>query len=166
MNIILIGMRGSGKSTIGKILSKKMNKPFYDLDDLLAQKTKMSIPELIEKYDWDYFRDRESEIVEEISQKTNAVISPGGGAIIREENIKALKRDAKFVLLKTPIAELIKRIGKGKNRPTLTKGKSFIDEMEDVWNERRTVYEQTADMIIETNNKTAKEVAQEIIKHL
>lgn len=166
MNIILIGMRGSGKTTIGKLLSEKLNKTFYDLDTLLALKENMPISKIVEKQGWDYFRDQESEIVEKIFQETNAVISTGGGVILRQKNIAALGKNGTFIFLKASVSEITKRINKGKNRPSLTGKKSFIEELEDIWNERKQLYNQTANIIIETDNKTFDEITHEIMQQL
>jgi len=163
MNIILIGMRGSGKSTIGKILSKKTNKTFYDLDKLLVQKIGISIPEIIKKYDWEYFRDKESEIVEEISKETNAIIATGGGIVLRQKNIDILKKNGKFIYMKTSIDTMIKRIGDNKNRPSLTNKKFLREELEEVLPQRKNLYESTADVTITTDNKTPKSIADEVI---
>jgi len=166
MNIILIGMRGSGKSTIGKILSKKTGKTFYDLDTLLVQKNDMSIPEMIKKFDWEYFRNKESEIAKEISKINNAVIATGGGIILRQKNITELKRNGKFIYLHTSVEEIIKRIGNDTNRPALTKNNKLEDELVEVLEQRQKIYEQTADITIETNNKFPKLIAEEIIQKI
>lgn len=164
MNIILIGMRGSGKSTIGKVLSKKIGKSFYDLDTELEQKNEMSIAQMVKKYDWDYFRDRETEIVEEISKKNNAVIATGGGIILRQINITELKRNGKFIYLNTSIGEIVKRIGGGINRPALTKHNTLEEELIEVFEKRKKLYEQAADITIDTNHKFPKQVAEEILQ--
>jgi len=166
MNIVLIGMRGSGKTTVGKLLSKKLNKTFYDLDRLLAEKESQPIAEIVKTHGWEYFRDKESEIAEEISQKTNAVIATGGGLILRQKNIDALAAHGKFIFLKASIPSIFRRISKDKNRPSLTEKKSFTEELEDVWNNRKEIYKQTADIIIETDNKAIKQIVDEIIKQL
>jgi shikimate kinase len=165
MNIVLIGMRGSGKSTVGKLLAKKLNKQFIDTDRLLAEREGKQLPEIITLFGWDYFRNKESDIAEEVAKQTNAVISTGGGIILRQKNIDALGNKGMFVFLKASISEILKRIGRNKNRPSLTGKKSFTEELEDVWNERKKIYKQTADIIIETDNKTIEQIAEEIKKH-
>lgn len=165
-NIILIGMRGSGKSTIGKMLAKKIDITFIDMDTLLAEKVNMSLPEFVKKYGWEKFRDKESEVIEKTQNLSNAVIATGGGAIIRKENIDALKKNGKFIYLETSIETMIKRIGKGKNRPPLTKEKTLEEELNHVLHERKNLYEQTADTIVKTDNKTVKQIVDEIVNLL
>jgi len=166
MNIILIGMRGSGKTTVAKNLAKKLDKTFYDLDSLLAEKEQMPISEVVNKHGWDYFRDRESEIVKRISVQKNAVISTGGGVILRKKNIDELNKNGKFIFLKTSIETMVKRINGNKNRPALTTQKTLKEEIEEVWNNRKGLYEQTADFTIETDNKTIEEIVNEITNNL
>ncbi|HWY80037.1 MAG TPA: shikimate kinase [Candidatus Sulfotelmatobacter sp.] len=166
MNIILIGMRGSGKSTVGKILSKKTAKTFYDLDSLLIQSEGISITEIVQKYGWEYFREKESKLVERISKQINAVIAPGGGAIIQKSNRDFLGKNGKFIFLKVSVNQILSRISHNNNRPSLTGTKTFTEEIKDIWNERRTIYEQTSDITIDTDDKTPKEVVNEILKYL
>jgi len=166
MNIVLIGMRGSGKTTVGKFLSKKTNKIFYDLDKLLIKKNGTSIPEMIKKFDWEYFRNKESEIAEEISNETDVVIATGGGIVLRQKNIDAFKKNSKFIYMRTSIPEMIKRIGEDMNRPALTNKKSLREELKEVLLQRKSLYEQTADIIIDTDNKPPKIIVEEIIRLL
>ncbi len=164
MKIVLIGMRGSGKSTIAKLLSKKLNRSLYDLDKMLVEQVGMTIPELIQKHDWEYFRDKESEIAEKISHITEAVVATGGGEILREKNVNALKKNSKIIFLKTSIETLLERIGEDKNRPALTNKKTLHEELETVWNERKNLYENAADGIVTTDNKTVEEIVDEILE--
>ena len=166
MNIVLIGMRGSGKSTVAKLLAKKLAKHFYDMDSLLVKKVGMALPEFVNKYDWELFRDKESEIADEISSMADAVIATGGGVILRQKNVDALKKNGTFVFLKTSVEQMLKRIGNAKNRPSLTSKKSLKEEIEQVWKERKSLYEQAADVTIDTDNKTLDEIIEEIIKKL
>ena len=166
MNIILIGMRGSGKTTVGKLLSERLLMPFYDLDSIMAAKEGMPIAEVVAKKGWDYFRDKESEITEAISGPANAIISTGGGVILREKNIIALQKHGKFVYLKTSIDMMIKRIGEGSGRPPLTAQQTVTDEIKQVLFEREPLYQKIANITVETDTKTIQEVVNEIMKHI
>jgi len=166
MNIILIGMRGSGKSTVGKLLAERLLMPFYDLDNILAAKEGMPITEVIQKHGWEYFRDRESEIAEGISGPANAVIATGGGVILREKNIEALKKNGKFVYLKTSIETMLNRIGEDRTRPSLTNQPAITDEIKQVLFEREPLYQKIATITVQTDNKTVQDIANEIMKQI
>ena len=166
MNIILIGMRGSGKTTVGKLLSERLLMPFYDLDSIMAAKEGIPIAEVIQKKGWEYFRDKESEITEAISGPANAVISTGGGVILRQKNIEALQKNGKFVYLKTSIEIMVKRIGENSGRPPLTVQPTVSDEIKQVLFEREPLYQKIANITVETDTKAIQEVVNEIMKQL
>lgn len=165
MNIILIGMRGSGKTTVAKQLAKKLNKEYKEMDELIVVKKSMSIPEIVEKHGWDYFRDLESEIVQELCQQDNIIISCGGGVVVRPKNITILKKNGKLFWLQVSVETLLKRIGDDANRPSLTGKASRKEDMEEVLQQRYELYKNAADVIIDTEKMNAKEVADTIIKN-
>lgn len=100
-NIVLIGMMGCGKTTVGKRLSEQLNMPFIDTD-VLIEETYGPIPKLFERGE-DYFRDAESKIISEIASFEGAVISTGGGVVLREENVKALKEKGFLIFIDRPV---------------------------------------------------------------
>lgn len=163
MNIVLIGMRGSGKTTIGKLLAKRLGKQFIEMDELIVQKVGHSIPEIVNRYGWEKFRDVEQEITREVAGWDNVVNATGGGVVTREENIRQLKKQGKLVWLKANTDTLLRRIGNDQSRPSLT-GKSHQEDMEAVLADRSPIYEQVADFIIDTEDKMPEEVAEIITK--
>ncbi|MCH5198554.1 MAG: AAA family ATPase [Oscillospiraceae bacterium] len=98
-NIVLIGMPGSGKTTIGKLLAKKLGREFIDTDDLIIKSAGKEIPDIFNEYGEEHFRKLEVEAVKEAAKNSNKVIATGGGAILRSENIKALKMNGKIYFL-------------------------------------------------------------------
>ena len=98
-NIVLIGMPGSGKTTVARLLAKRLGKRGEDIDSLVAKKAGMSIKEIVEKFGWDHFRDLESDMVREVSEQNGAVISTGGGIITRSENIETVKKNGLCIFL-------------------------------------------------------------------
>jgi len=162
MNVVLVGYRGTGKTTIGRILKEKLKKNFISMDEEIIKKTNMQIPEIISKYGWDYFRDIESEVSEYVSKLDNYIIDTGGGVVIRQQNIEALKKNGKIILLTADIKTIAERIKKDKERPAL-KGKSSTDEIEEVLKEREEKYINAADYIIDTTKKSPEEISKEII---
>ncbi len=166
MNIVLIGMRGSGKTTTARLLSRRLGIPVADMDKLLAEKVGMSIADFVEQNGWDAFRDAEEEIAQEVSKNDNTIIATGGGAILREENRAALHTNGKLFYLRAPVDTLFARIGDDPSRPSLTTKQSRKEEMATLLSERAAIYESTADAIIDTQNKTVQEVVEEIQKTL
>lgn len=163
MNIVLIGYRGTGKSSVARILSKELGYPVLNMDDKVVEKAGMSIPEIVEKFGWDKFRDLESEIAEQVSNLDNYIIDTGGGVILRDKNVENLRRNSKVFWLKADIATIAERIKHGTHRPSLTDGKTFIDEVEEVITQRKEKYEKAADYIIDTSKLSPSDVAKKII---
>ena len=106
-NIVLIGMPACGKSTVGRILAEGFNRPLIDTDELIEKRAKMSIKDIFEKQGEAEFRRLESEVIKEIAQRDGQIISTGGGAILREENVSALKYNGKLFFIDRPIESLI-----------------------------------------------------------
>ena len=155
-NIVLIGMRGAGKSAIGKILAEFLDWDFVDVDKTLEAGEGTTISEIVAKHDWEHFRDLESKYTALAAKKIPTVISTGGGVVLRDKNIRTLKKTGVVVLLHGPLEHLAKRVAKNDKRPSLT-GKSPVEELEEVWNTRKEKYEKAADINIyfdfETKNK-------------
>ena len=163
-NIVLIGMRGGGKSTVAKHLSEKLGKRLADLDAMIEKQEGMSIPEIVEKYGWEYFRDRESEIVRKITRLKDTVISTGGGVINRPENIAALKQRGVLIFLSTPAKVLARRLDMDQGRPRLTEAANTLAEVEAVLAERRRLYETVADEIVDDTNLSLEEKVEEVMR--
>lgn len=163
MNIVLIGMRGSGKSTIGKLLAKKLNRKFIETDNLIVEKAGMSIPNIVKRYGWKKFRQLENAVVKKIYQYTNHVIATGGGVILKEENVKLLKKNGFLIWLIAKPETLINRIGNDPNRPSLT-GKSLKEDIQITLKERLPLYQRAADSSVTTDNKSPDEIVKLILK--
>lgn len=166
MNIILIGIGGSGKSTVGKLLANKLDKKFFEMDKIIEKKVNMSIPQIVEKFGWDKFRDCESQVVDDLCKLNNTVISSGGGVVIREENISKLKANGILIWLRARIDTLAKRIGDGKSRPILSNPKNIKKELKQIYDGRKKLYQKAADCNLNTDSNTPEEIADKIIKYL
>lgn len=165
MNLVLTGMRGSGKSYYGKALAKFLGWKFLDTDELIIKKEGKSIPELIQKNGWHDFRKLEKELCKELATLDEHVISTGGGIIIDKENEQLLRQNGKIIFLYRTIekcAEYILQGTKAKDRPSLT-GKNLNDpnellkELEELWQEREKRYRLSADLIIDVTNEIKPE---------
>lgn len=159
MNIVLCGMMGAGKTSVGIKIADLTGMRWYDTDDLIVQKYG-KIPTIFEFYGESRFREMESEIVRNVSDEDNVVISTGGGCVLRPENSAALKRHGKIVFLKVDIEVLFERTGHtGEERPLL-KNTTF-EKMKELLEYRTPIYESCADFTVDTNGKNIEEVARE-----
>lgn len=163
MNIVLIGMRGTGKTTVGKIIATKLMRGFLETDKIIQDKAKMNIQEIVEKKGWKYFRDLESEVVKEVSLQRNSVIATGGGIILRSDNTEALSKNGVLYLLTADVRTMLMRIGDDPNRPSLSGKTSRKDDIETTWQERARLYEDAADETIDTGALTKAKVVESII---
>ncbi len=159
-------MRGSGKSTIGKILAKRLNKQLIEIDHLIEIKLREKIADFVAKNGWKKFRDCESEIIAKVSNKKNSIISCGGGVVERQENILNLKRNGFLIYLSASTDTLYKRIGENLDRPLLKKSNSMKTDLEITLGKRKDIYEKAADLIISVDNKTVIRISEEIIAAL
>jgi len=167
MNIVLIGYRGTGKSTIARILSQKLNKKLYVLDALISYSAGMSTQKIVEKWGWKRFREMETfQIKHVVNKAKNAIIDCGGGVILNPDNINCLKENGKIILLSVPIEIILKRIRPDSNRPALKAGLSFEDEQKQVLEERAPLYQKAADLVFETSSGSPEEKADQIIQTL
>lgn len=166
MNIILIGMRGSGKTTIGMLLSQKLGIPLIETDVLVENDVHFPITTLIQRYGWDYFRDLESKIVSKLAPLAPCVVSTGGGIILREENIRTLKHLGIVVWLKAGIDTMESRLREGKNRPALTNNVSLREEIIQVAKQRQAPYKAASDYEIETDHKRPSQIVEDILKRI
>ena len=164
MNIVLIGYRGTGKSVIGKLLASRLEMPYIGMDAAIVARTGMSIPEIVENYGWTKFRDIESEQARELAGLDNIIIDTGGGIIERPENIEVLQMNARVFWLKASVATIVSRIQDGTERPALTSGKSFTDEVAEVLGRRIPRYRSAAHYAIDTDELTPEQVVDWIIE--
>ena len=163
MNIYLIGIMGTGKSTIGELLTKKLDYPFVDLDENIEKCAGKSITEIFENDGEENFRNLESE---QLRFYSNSVIACGGGIIMREENRTFMKENGKAILLTASPSKLSKRLIQSDSRPLLSGKINKEKLLKNIWLKRRLHYLNTADYTIETGHKTHEEITNEILRHL
>ena len=164
MKIVLIGYRGTGKSVVGKLVAERLRIKCIAMDEKIVQKAGMSIPDIVENHGWTIFRDMESEVAKELAKFDNIIIDTGGGIIERPENIKALKRNSLIVWLKASVNTIVSRIQGGAERPSLTGGKSFTEEVAEVLEQRNPKYRNAAQYGIDTDRLTPEQVADRVIE--
>jgi len=153
-NLILTGMRGSGKSKLGSLLGRMLGRRFVDIDDLIEEKERKSIPALVASRGWKYFRMLERKAVKKIMSVRGTVIATGGGTLMNEQNLRMLKKNGKIIFLKCPLKIIRRRIAESITRPSLTGKKSFLDELEEIYEKRKGKYQSIADATIDTSQQT------------
>lgn len=159
-------MRGSGKTTVGMLLAKKINFRFAQCDEILEKKAEATISEFVAKFGWPKFRILESEIISKICQKDNTVISTGGGVVEKQGNIDHLKKNGIIIYFKADVDTLYARIANSKNRPLLTGAKSMLIDLKNVLNKREPLYNKNANLIINVSSKKIEEIIDIIISYL
>jgi len=163
MNIVLIGYRGTGKSTVGRLLAARLGREFVSTDAEIVKRAQRTIPEIVTQQGWDYFRDLESDICRELASRDQLVIDTGGGAILRAQNVEALKKDGTLFWLTASVETIAKRIGGDNQRPSLTGAKSFVDEIQDVLRERTPKYHAAADHSIATDDRSINQLVEMLL---
>lgn len=157
-NIVLIGMMGSGKTTIGKTLSQKLNKEFIDMDELIVTQNNMSISDMF-KISEEFFRDKETQCTLSIENVRNCVISTGGGIIKRKENIDLLKKNGIIIYLNRPLDNIVADIELS-SRPLI---QDDIQKVYDIYSERHDQYLAVSDYSV-LNDSSIEEVCLKIIE--
>ncbi len=160
-NIVIIGFRGVGKTSVSRALSQKLGWPLIDVDAEIRKKIG-SVFESVKAFGWTQFHQVESEIIAGIDA-TKTVIDCGGGAVLRAENIAHLKSNGVIVFLTAQSQTIVKRLQKSHDRPSISNNKTTLEEVEETLKQRLPLYQQAADMEIDTDDKTLEEIVTEII---
>ena len=163
MNIFIVGPMGSGKSTVGKIISSELFLTFYDTDEEIETRTGASIDWIFDLEGEEGFRKRESKILEDMVHKNSIVLSTGGGIILSESNREMLSSRGTVFSLATPIAVQLERTSKDKDRPLLKNGDPG-EILKNLHLARESLYKEVADYSVNTEGKSSQEVSSEIIK--
>ncbi len=162
MNIYLIGMMGSGKSTVGKILSEKMHKPFIDLDSEIEKGTGKTISEIFDIDGEEQFRKMETK---QLNQYSKSIVACGGGVVLKNENREFINKNGVTILLTASMEELSHRLSDSGNRPLLYDNNTK-EALTKLWLERQLHYLNTADFTIETDGKNPEELTEIILLHI
>ncbi len=163
MNIVLIGYRGTGKSSVAHHLSLLSGWQRVSLDEAIVKDCGMPIPRIVEENGWDFFRNVEERIVEQTARGDRLIIDTGGGVILRPANITCLRKDGTLIWLRASVPVIAARIGSGTDRPALTDGKTVTEEIEEVLVHRTPLYAAAADHIIDTDHLAPEAAARCII---
>jgi len=166
MNIVLIGMRGSGKTTIGNFIAKKLDWQFIETDSLIEKNIGTKISKFVNQSGWIAFRTVESKFIDNVSNLDSVVISSGGGVVIKKENIRKLKKNGVLIWLTASNDTLYNRIKDDRNRPFLTNARSRKEEIKKVFKVREKLYKGAADLVVSTETNTIEQALHDIYKYL
>jgi len=161
-NIALTGFMGTGKTTIGREVARLLDRRFYDFDQKIEERMKISVKEIFEKYGEVFFRDMESKIVAEFVNQTDLVIATGGGTLLFKDNLTSLSKNSVIFCLTAPKGILIKRLENSFGRPLLAGG-TLNERIECLLNERESLYQELPNPI-DTTNLSVAETASKIIE--
>ena len=165
MNLILIGYRGTGKSTVGKLTAQKLKRKFIDVDDFIEKQEKKTIKEIFDLGGEELFRSTERNAIVKLSRLDNMVLAPGGGAVLNEENMANLKRNGFLILLEADADTINGRLNndpdKSTQRPSLTE-KSPLEEIKHVLAVRHDLYQKNANVVINSSSETIEQISEKV----
>lgn len=164
--LALVGSRGTGKTTVGRMIARRLKRPFVDTDLLVEDRAGRPIREIFAEWGEAHFRDLETEAIASCAQRPGAVVATGGGIVLREENRRALKAHGFVVWLTAEPNALVRRLGANpnavRNRPALTAA-GTLAELADVAAARAPLYQDVADAIIDTTGRSCRQVAGAVL---
>ena len=163
VNLVLIGYRGTGKSTVAKLLAAQLGWRAISTDAHIVEKAQRAIPDIIAGDGWEHFRDLETEVCLALKDQDQLVIDTGGGLILRPENVEALRPNSLIFWLTATVSTITRRISADTQRPALTAGKTFVEEIQEVLTERTPKYQAAADHVIATDDLSPEEIASHIL---
>lgn len=162
-NIYLIGPMGSGKSAVGKQLSRLLKFPFHDSDVEIEKRTGVDIPFIFEREGEVGFRQREREAIAHLVTLEPIVLATGGGAVLDPENRRLLAEHGRVVYLEASLAQQLQRVGAGRSRPLLHNVDPAV-RLDELRIEREPLYREIADHIVSTDNRRVQKVADNILR--
>ncbi len=164
-NIFLIGFMGAGKSTVARCLHRCYGREMLEMDGVIEEREGMQISRIFETYGEEYFRRLETELLLELQERENLVISCGGGAPLRACNVEAMKKSGKVVFLTATPETVLERVRNSHDRPVIEQNKNagFIAELME---QRREKYEAAADATVATDGRRPEEICGEIMEKI
>jgi len=165
MTVALVGLPGSGKSTVGRVLARRMGLDFIDSDQVIEQRLKCSIREFFEREGEERFRDIEQAVIDELTLAAPCVLATGGGAVLRADNRQHLRERSRVVYLYSPPDELFRRLRNDRNRPLLQVADP-LQRLRDLYLQRDPLYRETAHFVIETGRPSVATLVNMIVMQL
>ncbi len=164
--IVLIGFRGAGKSTIGKILAQQLDWTYVSTDEMVEKRVQKSIADIVKGSGWKKFRDTEHKVIRSVNELTDAIIDCGGGVVEDPSNMKSFKSESLIIWIDTNLDDLMNRISGNQNdRPLLTQKEMQLD-IEKNYTDRRPLYQRYADLRFSSSENNPEEICQLIRKEI
>ena len=160
-NIILVGLMGSGKTSVGKVLARLLGKDFFDSDHEIERVTGVRIPVIFEIEGEAGFRAREHKMIAEVMARENILLATGGGAVLAKENRELLRARGMVIYLRAPVKSLLKRTLRDRNRPLLQVPDPAA-KLTELYEQRDPLYRETAHLIVDTGNQSVRTLAGQI----
>ena len=164
MNVVLVGYRGTGKSSVAKLLGRTLGFGVVSFDEEIERRAGHSIVQIVEARGWEAFRDLEEQVCRAYATGTGQVLDCGGGVVERDANIEVLRRAGPVVWLTASPQVIVERIQGDSQRPSLSGTKSFTDEVEEIVHRRAPLYDRISDYRVDTEGRCVAEVASDIMR--
>ena len=163
--IFIVGLMGSGKTSVGKVLSKKIQRPFFDIDKEIIKRENLNISQIFDKYGENYFRELEYKTLSKLKDNINSIISTGGGIVLQKENIDIMTENGTIVFLDIDVETQMSRIKNKKNRPLLNSA-NLKDDLKKMKDDRDKIYKSISNYVIDVSNETKYKVIDKIQMYL
>ncbi|HPE59196.1 MAG: shikimate kinase [Thiothrix sp.] len=164
-NIILVGLMGAGKSTVGRQLARHYRLDFHDSDKVIEQRTGVNIPTIFEIEGEEGFREREAQVIRELCSRKGIVLATGGGSVLRADNRASLKAGGTVIYLKASAEQLYARIGHDRNRP-LMQTENPLATLQQLLQKREAWYAEVADIILPTGKQRVAQLVRTLSHRL
>ena len=164
-NLILVGMMGAGKTTVGRLLARRLKRTFYDSDEEIERRCGVSIPVIFDIEGEAGFRAREAQVIAELCAQENIVLATGGGAVLAEENRRRISSRGTVVYLHARPAHLWQRVRHARYRPLLAIAEPQ-KKLEELYAQRDPLYREVAHLVLDTGKQSAQALAKELLARL
>ncbi len=164
-NLFFIGFMGVGKSTYARLVARETGRKLVEMDETIEAEAGMKISEIFERYGEAYFRDLETALIRRISKAGDSVVSCGGGAVLRPDNVEAMKENGTVLFLTATPESVFQRVRHSTHRPLLN-GNMNVEYIGELMEKRRPIYEAAADVTVSTDRRERKEVLAEILAEI
>ena len=164
-NIFLVGMMGAGKTTVGKLLAQQLGKTFVDSDEEIQQRTGVTIPHIFDVEGEAGFRQRETNVIQDLVRLDNLVLATGGGAVLNGQNCDALRSNGIVIYLRSSVHDLWQRTRHDRNRPLLQTADPRAT-LKNLYEQRDPLYSQVADLVISTGKQSVHSLVMQLQQEL